>query len=75
MSATTQPRSRGTQRKVAFLRALGVAAAVIIVDRRVVLRVVVVEFDLCRYEAYALESGRSSASLPPPFTYRNARRP
>jgi signal peptidase II len=33
MSATTQPRSPGAQRKVAFLRALGVAAAVIIVDR------------------------------------------
>jgi signal peptidase II len=33
MSATTQPRSPGAQRKFAFLRALGVAAAVIIVDR------------------------------------------
>jgi signal peptidase II len=33
MSATTQPRSPSAQRKVAFLRALAVAAAVIIVDR------------------------------------------
>jgi signal peptidase II len=33
MSATSQPRSSGARRKIAFLRALAVAAAVIIVDR------------------------------------------